>query len=80
MVSNSNEIVDYGEGKYYFIAAGQIGKDVFNVERYNVVTKKHPMVWLKDMIKRLEGSGVTPHIEFYEEITAEHYHMLKDVL
>lgn len=64
--------------KYYFISAGQVGKDAYQIEKYNVVTDVHPMVWLKEMIERLEGSGVRTRIDFYEEIDVEHYLMLKE--
>lgn len=64
--------------KYYFISVGQVGEDVYKIEKYNVVTDVHPMVWLKGMIDTLEGSGVRTRIDFYAEIEEEHYFMLKD--
>lgn len=59
--------------KYYFISAGQVGKDAYKISKYNVVTDVHPMIWLKEMMERLEGSDVRTRIDFYAEIDEEHY-------
>ncbi|MGG4438210.1 hypothetical protein AAXE64_27045 [Priestia megaterium] len=59
--------------KYYFISYKWTRPGLGKWESSNRVSKVHPLVWLKDMIDNFED---TYRIEFYDEISKEHYDLV----
>jgi hypothetical protein len=62
--------------KYYFICYEWTNDKIKGWERSNIVTTKHPVVWLKEMIDEYRESCESRHILFWQEIEKEHFDLI----